>query len=170
MTNLLLYRILTIILLPFALLLGFSAFLFLMMSLSQPKLLLQVFLMGAFVTYVFSCLRFHTRHIDVERPAKSSMRDWIRVNGMVTVVMAILSILTFYTNMRMTPGQVQETYDQMVQLQPTMPSVMNLEMYGKLMRVAAIISLGFGIVAGFHVAMSFKILKKFGYLFQPKES
>lgn len=169
MTNLTLYRILTFILLPFALLLGGAGFFMLLVALAQPKLLLQVFMIAAFVIYTFGSMRFLTKHIDRQAPARASLRDWIRVNGFMSGIFALLLILSFVRTITLSPTEIKDLYEQMADLQPNIPSVMNANFYATVMRVAAYISLVFGITTLLHLVMSLSLLKKYRHLFLPPQ-
>lgn len=166
MTNLTLYRILTFILLPFALLLGGIGFFMLLMALANPQLLLQVFMVAAFVIYTFASMRLLGRHIEPAKPAKTALRDWIRVNGVVTGVMALSSLLSFVSTVSMSPAELKATYDRMAELQPQMPTLMNANFYASMMKVAAYVSLVFGATTLTHIVMSFRLLKKYAHLFR----
>jgi cytochrome b561 len=164
MKQLTIYRILTFILLPFAILLGGTGVLMLLIALANPQLLLQVFITAGFVFYTFSTLRFLTRHIDPERPAKVSTRDWIRVNAIVAAFLALRSIYSFIVSITMSQAEVKKTFDQLKELQPSFSSI-NLNFYSTVVQFAAYLSLAFGAILLIHVLMSFKVLKKYGYLF-----
>ncbi len=92
------------------------------------------------------------------------------MNGIVAGVIALMSLRSFAVTITMNEAELREAYERVVELQPNVPSMMNAYFYATLMRVAAYVSLVFGLTTGLHVVMSFKLVKKFGYLFQSQEA
>ena len=87
------FRILTFILLPIASLFGVMDLMILPSALANPAILLIVFVLAAFVIYTFTSLRFLTKGIDIGRPCKPSLRDWIRVNAFASSFMGIMFLM-----------------------------------------------------------------------------
>lgn len=164
MKQLTIFRILGFLLLPFAILLGGAGLLMLLAALARPQVLLYVFITAGFVFYLFSCLRFVAKHIEPERPAKTSMRDWIRVNSFVAGALALNSIYSFINSMRITQAEVKEGFDLLKEAQPNF-SAISFDLYTSVMQFAAYLSLAFGSILLIHILMSVKVLKKYGYLF-----
>ncbi len=84
-----LYRILTYLLLPLAILFSFMGVLLLPAALTNVTLLLPLFILVATVIYIFSSFRFLTTAILRKEAMKHSSKDWIKVNGYVAMFWGI---------------------------------------------------------------------------------
>ncbi len=88
------FRILSFILMPVAVLIGvIDATNFLPQALSTPQLLLPVFVMAAIVMYVFSSFRFYRNGINGTTVFTHKTKDFIKVNGYVAVGFSMLTLV-----------------------------------------------------------------------------
>jgi hypothetical protein len=169
MKQLTIYRILTFILLPFAALFGAIGFFMLLVGLSNPQVLFSAFILAGFVIYLFSSLRFLLRGIDTGKPCKVSLRDWIRVNGFVSIVLVFSFLQSAATIFFSSKEEIKKLYDQSVTIQPEIPKFMNLNLYVTMMHAAAYFLLFMGILLLIHIPLTFRLLKKYVHLFsEPK--
>jgi hypothetical protein len=166
MKQLTIFRILTFILLPFALLFGGIAFFIFFIALANPQLLLFVFVLAGFVIYLFLSLKFLTKGIDPGRKCKPSMRDWIRVNAFVSIYFAGNFLWSVYKIFTSTPAELKELYDQSVELQPQIPTIMNLNLYVTMMHGVAYFFLFISTFLLLHILLNFQLMKKYRYLFE----
>jgi len=74
------FKVLTYLLIPIALLFGFMALLVLPTALANPALLLIVFIFSCITIYTFSSLRFVTTAINKAKNCNPSLKDWIKIN------------------------------------------------------------------------------------------
>lgn len=88
------YRILSLFISIIALLLAVSLLFILPLSISVPAMWLPLFILIAIVLYTFFSSRFRVLVLQRQEQVKDSLRDWIRVNGFVTIAFAILNIPT----------------------------------------------------------------------------
>lgn len=84
-----LYRILSVFINAIAALLAVSLLFSLPMLLSSPVTMLSGFMMIAIVLYSFFSYKFHRQVLQQHQPVKKSLKDYIRVNGIVAIVFSI---------------------------------------------------------------------------------
>jgi len=165
MKALTIFRILTFILIPIAALFGVMDFFMLFMALANPSMLFVVFVMAGFVIYSFASLYFLTRGIDINKPCKPSLKDWIKVNGYVAAFMG----LTFLTNsigiFLLSDADLKQFLGRFLESQPTVPPTFTTELFVQAMKMAAYFLLFVGILTLVHIPLNFRLLKKYGYLF-----
>jgi hypothetical protein len=164
MQSLTIYRILTFILVPVAVLFGFMDLFLVLTALSNPALLLFAFLFACLVIYIFSSLRFLSLGIDTGRPCKHSLRDWIRVNAFVSAIIGsifMLNALTVFFSSDITLRQVLSTLGER---QPNTPS-MNTEMLLRMMKIFAYFIFFISVILFIHLRMTFRLLKQYNHLF-----
>lgn len=159
------FRILTFILIPIAALLGVMDFIMLFAALANPAMLFVVFVMAGFVIYSFASLYFLTRGIDINKPCKPSLKDWIKVNGYVAGFMG----LTFLTNSLniffLSDADLKQFLGRFLENQPSAPAALTPELFVQTMKIAAYFLLLIGILVLVHIPINFRLLKKYGYLF-----
>jgi hypothetical protein len=89
----LLYKILGTIINVFAMLLAVSLVLSLPVLLSSPLMMLSGFMMMAIVLYSFFSARFHRKVLQQQQPVGKTLKDWIRVNGIVALIFSVIIII-----------------------------------------------------------------------------
>jgi hypothetical protein len=160
----LLYRILTYALLPIAALLGLGALMFLMMALANPALFLPVFTTAATVIYIVASLIFLQTAILGNKACKKSLRDWIRVNAFVAIIVAAGSLMQGISLLR-DPAVVkamEEQYSAMA-AQSGNDAPLPFDM-AVLMRAVAWFVIGFAVALITHISLGFRLLKQYaGY-------
>jgi len=160
----LLYRILTYALLPIAAALGLGALMFLMMALANPALFLPVFTTAATVIYIVASLIFLQTAILGNKACKKSLRDWIRVNAFVAIIVAAGSLMQGISLLR-DPAVVkamEEQYSAMA-AQSGNDAPLPFDM-AVLMRAVAWFVIGFAVALITHILLGFRLLKQYaGY-------
>jgi hypothetical protein len=160
----LIYRVLTYALLPVAALLGLGALMFLMMALAQPALLFPVFTTAATVIYIVASLIFLQTAILGNKVCKKSLRDWIRVNAFVAIVVAVGSLVqavSFLNN----PALAKEVVEQynMIAAQSANNTPLPIDM-AVVMRGMTWFVIGFAVALITHILLGFRLLKQYaGY-------
>ncbi|MFM9021624.1 MAG: hypothetical protein ACKOOA_09895 [Sediminibacterium sp.] len=91
-TELTIFKVLTYLLLPIGFFFGMVALMMLVVAIANVQLLLPLFLMACFTIYIFTSFRF-TQRIVADQPVSGKLRDWMRVNGFVTIFMSILFLM-----------------------------------------------------------------------------
>lgn len=160
----LIYRVLTYALLPVAALLGLGALMFLMMALAQPALFLPVFTTAATVIYIVASLIFLQTAILGNKACKKSLRDWIRVNAFVAIVVAVGSLMQGITLLR-DPAVVKEMVEQYntmaAQSASDVPPPFDM---AAVMRGVAWFVIAFAATLTTHILLSFRLLRQYaGY-------
>ena len=166
MKQLTLFRILTFILIPLAVIFGLIDFLMLTAALANPAMLLPVFALAAFVIYTFSSLRFLTKGIDIEKPCQPSLKDWIRVNAFVSTFLGIMLFMNTLTIFFMSDQMLKQTLEQILEKQVNVPPMLNIELFLKMMKLAAWFMLFISVILLSHIFINFRLLKQYKYLFQ----
>lgn len=165
MNQLTLYKILTIILIPIAALFGFLSLIMIFIALANPVLLLPLFIIIGFTIYTIASSVFLFKGISNNQPCKPKLKDWIKVNGYVSIVMGVMTIFNTITLMSSKKSDLKPYAEQMLAMQPVKQPGMDAE---ALLRIMSAISYGmmtFAILLLIHLFISFRLLKKYQYLF-----
>ncbi len=89
----LIYRIISLLINAVALMLAVSMVFSIPMLFSSPQTLFPGFLIVAVILYSWFSFRFRREVLQKQNQVSHSLRDWVRVNGIVTIVFCIISIL-----------------------------------------------------------------------------
>lgn len=87
------YRILGFIINSTALLLTISLVVSIPMLVSSPITLLSAFFMVAVILYAWYSFRFYREVLQQQKTVKHRLKDMVRVNGIVTLVFSVITIL-----------------------------------------------------------------------------
>lgn len=166
MNQLTIFRILTFILLPVASLFAVMDLMIIPGALSNPALLLIVFILAAFVIYIFASLRFLTKGIDTGRPFNPALRDWIRVNAFVAGAMGLMFFLNAMSVFLVSDIQLRQYLSQFIDTQANVPPMLNIELFVNMMRIAAWFMLFISIFLIVHIIINFRLMKIYHYLFE----
>jgi hypothetical protein len=162
------YRILTYILLPFALLFGVLAVITLFVALANPALFLPVFISAAFAIYWFCSFRFLSQGILRQQSLNPKLRDWLRVNAFVALPFAVMNFMQSFTIISK-PSLVSEVVKQMLEMQqrmsiPPQPAAS----YEKMIMAILYVMLVFSLILLVHLMLSFSLVKKYKGIFEGK--
>ena len=161
---LIVYRLLTFILLPIAVIIGIVDITVLSLALATPSALLLVFAIACIVIYVFTSFSFLTNGIIGGRQCKPSLRDWIRVNAFVSIALSSLGIIDYITivSNKSIAGDIVK---QIIQQQTIPPGITAPQLEQMLLKFLLFFFI-FSIVLIIHIILSFSLLKQFSYLFK----
>ncbi len=168
MKTLTIYRILTYVLLPIAVLFGMIDFLMLFSALANPALLFIVFIMAGFVIYTFASLRFLTNGIDSNKPCKTSLRDWIKVNGYVSVFLGVSFLMNALSVFFSSETSLRKLLSNFLESQSNVPPMLTPDLFIYMMKIAAYFLFFVSVVLLAHIPLTFRLLKQYGYLFDEK--
>lgn len=165
MNRLTIYKAFTFILIPFAAIFGLLAVLMLLVALSNPVLLLPVFMMVGFAIYTGCSSIFLFKGITNNQLLKPSLKDWIKVNGYVSSAMGIMTLLNTITLMNTGKAELKKYAEQMLAMQTSKPDGFNADAFIKLMSAMSWGLLAFAVILIFHLLYTFSFLKKYQHLF-----
>lgn len=166
MQQITIFKIITFILVPIALLFGLIDLIMFMMALANPALLLIVFAMACFVIYVFASLRFLLQGISIERPCKASLKDWIKVNAYGTLFISSMFLLNSSAAFFINDINLTQMLGEMIDQQPELSGKVSLALFVKMFRVVSAIMFVLSILIIAHVLINFKLIKKYAHLFE----
>ena len=135
-------------------------------ALSNPPMLFPVFTLASFVIYTFVSLRFLTKSIDIEKPCKPTLRDWIRVNAFVSAFMGTMLFMNTLTIFFMSDAMLRQTLEQILEKQVNVPPMLTMTLFVKMMKMAAWFMLFISLILLSHIFLNFRLMKKYKYLFQ----
>ncbi len=161
------YRILSFLLLPIAVLFTIIVLLLLRAAFTNPAMLLPLFLLSCIAIYTFTSFNLLVQGIDGNKLLNRSAKDWIRVNGIVSIVWALMMTGTSVAVL-LHPEMLSEAVKQMKDNggPDVKISEADLEKY---MRIILYFFLVYAVVLLTHIILSFQYLRSYGYLFHKKE-
>jgi ABC-type Na+ efflux pump permease subunit len=165
MKQLTIFRVITFILVPIAALFGLMALFMIPIALANPGLLLNVFVLAAFVIYTFSSLRFLTKGIDPGRPCKPKLKDWIRVNAFVSMFMCIMFLQSAITFFGKSKAELKEELQKSLEMLTNVPPMLNANLMVEMMKIVTWFTVIISIILLVHIFINFKLMKTYKYLF-----
>lgn len=166
MQQITIFKIITFILVPVALLFGLMDLIMLMMALSNPALLLIVFAMACFVIYLFASLRFLLQGILNERQCSATLKDWIKVNAYGTLFISSMFLLNSSAAFFINDINLRQVLSDMIDQQPELSGKISLDLFVKMFRVISAIMFLISLLTITHVMLNFKLMKKYAHLFE----
>ncbi len=157
------YRFLSIALLPVAIFFVLGAVIMLLPALGNPPMLLPVFVLACVAIYIFSSLRFLNNGILRAQPCKPGLKDWIKVNAIVTIIFSILGLLQAVL-VSTNPSLMGEALDKSLQIQGN-PQGISKETLMKMMKTMMYVFMVIFAMLFIHVMITFNLLKKYRYVF-----
>ncbi len=167
MKSLVLYRIFSYFLIAIAALLGIASLLGLLIGLSSPEVLLNVFVMVAVVIYSFTSFFFMLNGIDGNQQLKPKMKDLINVNAYLALVF-VMMLIYFSISQLSNPSTINEVAKDMASKQPR-KSPLTVALALKFMQAFLLFFLFYGLILGAHISMTFRLLKQHAHLFGEKK-
>ncbi|WEK35767.1 MAG: hypothetical protein P0Y53_25050 [Candidatus Pseudobacter hemicellulosilyticus] len=162
------YRILNFLLLVVAGLLLMAIFLMLPAVLSNPQLPLRVFAMICLVIYSYSSWIFLQRAVDRRLPCKPFLRDLIRVNAIVSIVVAVLILAQGIIALN-NPTMLTQEVDDLMGNVPQGADISREQAMGYL-KTGLKISMAYGAVVLVHTLLTFRLLKLYRHMFKQPEA
>ncbi len=161
------YRILSFLLLPMGVLFTVSVLLLLRAAFTNPTLFLPLFILSCIVIYTFTSFNFLIQGIDGNKILNRSAKDWIRVNAIVSMVCALMTIGACVAIL-IQPAMLGEAFKQAKENAGSDLKISEAD-FEKYMRVTIYFFLVYALVLLAHIIMSFMYLKTYAYLFRKKE-
>jgi hypothetical protein len=161
-----LYLVLSYILIPIALFFGFLDSLLVISALANPSALILVFAMACIVIYSFSSFKFLKLGIEREQTLTTKLKDWIKVNAFVSLLMFSLIFLNAVALLLSNDTTLIKYIDEFLAQQSGLPPEMNSQFVLKTMRITAYFLFVIGAVGILHIRMTLKLVKEYDYLFE----
>lgn len=148
------YKVLSFIINVVAMLLSISLIASLPMLISSPLSLLSAFMMIALILYAWYSNQFNKKVLQQQQVVKKSLKDWVKVNGIVTLIFSVIVIIDVIILI----GNPQAYVD----------AVKNYGVEMPLKTIAGFlyVMLAYGIILLLHVVWTFFLLKKNSAFFQ----
>jgi hypothetical protein len=164
----LLYRILSYVLLVVAAIFGIAALFALLIALSNPALLLSVFVIVAVVIYSIASFLFLINGINGNRQLQPKLRDWIKVNAYVALVFVMMNIFQSVAVLQ-NPSVLSEAVKQVSDMQQS-KSPLSADFMLRIMKAVVWVLLFYAIILGIHISFTFRYLKQYAHLFGPRNT
>jgi phosphatidylglycerophosphate synthase len=153
-----LYRILSYILIPIALLL--------ITALANPSVLIFVFAIACLVIYTFASFSFLKRGIEKEQHQSAKLKDWIKVNAYVSLFLCSLFFLNGTSILMSSDAVLMKITEEFMQQQAGLPEGLNVALMLKVIKAASIFLLVTGVVGLMHIRTTLRLVKEYNYLFE----
>jgi hypothetical protein len=118
------------------------------MLISSPVTLLSAFMMVAVILYSWFSFKFYREVLQQQKIVKHRLRDWVKVNGIVTIVFSVLTILNVLLLLK-NPNLFTDAIRSF-----------GVEMHLKSITGFLYVMLGYGAILFIHVLWTFALLKK----------
>jgi hypothetical protein len=135
-------------------------------ALANPSALILVFAMACIVIYSFTSFKFLKLGIEREQILTSKLKDWIKVNSYVSLLMFSLIFLNAVSILLSNDATLIVFIDEFLAQQSGLPPEFNSQFVLKMMRVAAYFLFVIGAVGILHIRMTLKLVKEYDYLFE----
>ncbi|HJV19601.1 MAG TPA: hypothetical protein VJ552_06945 [Sediminibacterium sp.] len=166
MNQLTVFRVLTFILIPVAILFGILDLFMLLMALSSnPAMLLIVFAMACFVIYMFTSLRFLLQGIGNERQLNASLKDWIKVNAYGTLFISVMFLMNSAAAFFINEVNLRQVLSEMIAQQPDVSGKISLDYFVRIFRVISGIMFFVSLMAIAHVLINFRLIRRYEHYF-----
>jgi hypothetical protein len=161
-----LYRVLSIILIPIAMVLGFMDIILLMMGFSaNPAILFVAFAIACLVIYAIASIRFLIVVVGGEKNCKKSLKDWIKVNAYGTLFIAGMFLLNAIGSALMSEPNLRVILNELMLQQPEFAAYGNIDLMLSMFRIVTVTMFVISVVTIGHVAITFNLLKKYDHFF-----
>jgi hypothetical protein len=160
------FKVLTYLLIPIALLFGFMSLLVLPTALVNPALLLVVFIFSCITIYTFSSLRFVTTAINKAKNCNPSLKDWIKINGYISVGTAFMFLLNSIGILMLRPIEFNDFVTKAMETQASLPPSITPAFVGQMLKYTAIFMLITSTIILVHTRIQFAFLKAYSYVFE----
>ena len=144
---------------PVAFLIGFTAISLLLQIFGNFGALLPFFVFSAIVIYIFLSNRFLKKVILLNQTMKFGLKDWIKVNGIVSCIAS--AIMIFVASVVLLQPELLKTTIEMLNESDQLDKSIKIEDLLKSMKIAMIIALVVSILIIAHFFITIKLLKQY---------
>ena len=166
-TELIVYKILSFLLLPVAAFFGLICLLGLLTAIDNPSMLVSVFLFACMVIYIIVSFIFLTKGIDSNKRCKPVLRDWIRINGIISFIFFLLVAISFIA-IKAQPSLLNEGMRQWTSTASLPPGITTADLQ---MAMASLVNffVVLSIVLLIHVLITFHLMRRYNFVFEPEK-
>lgn len=158
------YRIINIIVLPLSAYLAINVLMSIIVSLTNPLLLLFEFIIACVPLYAFTSNYFYNKGIKKAQSCKPALKDWIKVNAYVSFIFALFMIFLCMMMWVVLNDQkmLKQVIDQLILTAPSGVSETELVRY---MKIMVAVCLPFFLLLIIHIIITFRLLKQYRHIF-----
>ncbi len=161
--ELIIYRILSFLLLPVAAFFGLICFSGLFLAMNYPVMLVMVFLIACMVIYIIASFIFLTKGIDNNKRCRPVLKDWIRINGFITLIYYLLTAISSIA-VKANPSLLNEGMKQWTEGGNLPPGISAAEMSAAMTSTIDFF-LALSLVLIIHVLITFHLMRRYRYVF-----
>lgn len=135
-----------------------------MVSLTNPLLLLFEFVTACIPIYAFTANYFYNKGIKLSQPCKHGLKDWIKVNAYVSFVFSVfIFFVCLLLIVAMNDAKLVKQMENQVKItyQIEIPAAQLL----KYLRGSVMVLLPFSILLAIHIIITFRLIKKYSNVF-----
>jgi hypothetical protein len=160
------YRVISFLLLPMAILFAVGFMVLIRAAFANPPLFCSLFFAAGIAIYTFASLNFLIKGIDGKKLLGRSSKEWLIVNAIVSIIYAVIAISQRFV-FAFNPSIVQQ-YAGMFKKNGEMkiPEAQIIQFINGVSYFLLI----YGIVLFVHIILSFRYIKQYRYLFQNEKS
>lgn len=162
------YRVLSFLLLPVALVFGMSVLVFIRAAIENPSLLFPLFFIACVAIYTFASFNFLIRGIDGKNKIGKSSKEWLIVNAIVSILYALMAIAQRFLLM----NHPEITAEYATQFKTNLGNNSNIteEVFIRYINGVSYFLLVYGIILFTHIIISFQYIRQYIHVFQNKEA
>jgi len=164
MKNLVIYRVISYILLFIAAFLSVGLFSTLLSALANPLALLPLFLVACVIIYTYCSWRFLVRGLDKGIVSRPVLRDLIKVNGYITLVLAAICLFQIIMVL-LEPAMIPTIIEQAKAAQPP-GNPMGEEMLAKAVQFTLRFLLAYSALLAIHTVLTLRLVKQNPQVFE----
>jgi hypothetical protein len=161
------YRLLSFLLAPIAVLFSISALFLIGTALSNPALLFPLFLIICIAIYSFASLHFLIKGIDGRKYLGRSSKEWLKVNAYACIIFALIIISEFVVFI-LHPEMLQQIITQAKQSADAGLTLNENDFQNFASKILYIL-LAYALLLSVHVLISFQYIRQYNFLFQEKK-
>lgn len=158
-------------LLPIAGLCGLNLLFALPMAIANPLLLIILFVLFAIVAYIFSSFIFFIKGVQNEKPLKKGLKDFTKINGYITAVVAayLLVAALAYLGLPEMQKTMADNFPELKKAMGNAGSNIDKESFLRMAKKMTIFLAIFGAALLYHFITTLRLLKKYAALFSSGE-
>ncbi len=152
------------IVLPLAAYIGVNVLLSIFASLTNPLLLLFSFITACIPLYAFTANYFYNRSIKLQQPSKPSLKDFIKVNAYVCIILSVVMFLAgLMAITALTNSSIQAEMFKKMQESSFIPIVKAQVL--QFLKIIVYFFLPFSILLLIHIIITLRLVKRYDHFF-----